>query len=99
MKFPQASYKAVLCGEEVPRPIPAGTMYCQTIQGLDKPWAVFFLRPCGCGEEINIPVLDPGSWTLRLDGPRFEHPTLNPSIARLTGCKSHFFVVGGEVRW
>lgn len=90
------TYRAVSCGEEVQRPLEPGILYCQTLPELEKPWAVFFLCPCGCKDEVNIPVLDPGSWSLRLDG---VVPTISPSIARLTGCKSHFFITDGKVKW
>ncbi|WP_236819161.1 DUF6527 family protein [Alicyclobacillus ferrooxydans] len=57
------------------------------------------LCPCGCGEVLHM--------SLHPDGrPRWEltrHPdgtvSLSPSVWRKVGCRSHFFLERGRVRW
>ena len=55
--------------------------------------------PCGCKEIIRlnlIPTANP-FWTLRLKN---GYPiSLEPSVWRLAGCKSHFFLTHGEINW
>ena len=59
---------------------------------------VAFLCPCGCGNEISIPVgTKQGDWSMRseVDGSL----TLDPSLLQRGGCKSHFFIESCCVRW
>jgi len=65
----------------------------------DQVWQVAMLCPCGCGEIIQlcaVPESRP-SWAVT------EHPegtvTLSPSVWRTTGCRSHFFLRAGQIRW
>lgn len=63
-----------------------------------EPWVAVMMCPCGCGDVIEL-SLSPASkthWTLSIDGHR---PTLYPSVWRNTGCRSHFWVQRGRVRW
>lgn len=66
---------------------------------IDEPWQVEMLCPCGCKEKIVLPVNYETSprWTLKLNGNNL--PTLNPSIWRSKGCKSHFLLKGGKIKW
>jgi hypothetical protein len=61
-------------------------------------WHVTFVCPCGCGETISLNLLpdDSPRWVLH-DPP--EGPTLEPSVWRTAGCRSHFFVRGGQIVW
>ncbi|MCF8567897.1 hypothetical protein LLE49_24550 [Alicyclobacillus tolerans] len=62
-------------------------------------WSAEMLCPCGCGEVLHM--------SLHPDGrPRWEltrHPdgtvSLSPSVWRKVGCRSHFFLERGRVRW
>jgi hypothetical protein len=61
-------------------------------------WA--FLRcPCGCGEVIMLSLAQDRQprWTVTID--KYERPTVYPSIRRLDGCYSHFWLRNGEVTW
>lgn len=62
-------------------------------------WFVAFVCPCGCGAHIYLSVLPDASprWSLirHLDGA----VSLSPSVQRLIGCKSHFFIKKGLVYW
>lgn len=62
------------------------------------PRAIVFQCPCGCGENVLVPV-DPavkGAWRLRVQEERL---TLMPSIWRDHGCESHFVLWENEVHW
>jgi Family of unknown function (DUF6527) len=55
--------------------------------------------PCGCKEIIRlnlIPAAHP-FWNVRLrKGSRIS---IEPSVWRLSGCKSHFFLREGSISW
>jgi len=61
-------------------------------------WHVTFVCPCGCAESISLNLLpdDSPRWTLH-EQP--EGPTLEPSVWRTAGCRSHFFVRRGQIVW
>ncbi len=60
-------------------------------------WAAAMRCPCGCGDVIHMNLLPESRprWTVE------ERPdgvvTLHPSVWRRKGCRSHFFVRGGEI--
>lgn len=62
-------------------------------------WLAVFLCPCGCGATVILNLVS----GLR---PRWEAElhedglvTLTPSINRVVGCHSHFFIRRGRVEW
>lgn len=63
------------------------------------PWAAAMLCPCGCGNVIQLSLLDADSprWQLSVD--RKGLPTLSPSVHRTKGCRSHFFLRAGQIVW
>lgn len=67
--------------------------------GCDCPWLASMLCPCGCGDLIQLSLLerDSPSWRLTVD--ESGSPTLAPSVWRSKGCRSHFFVRDGYVIW
>nr|WP_291162796.1 DUF6527 family protein [Hyphomicrobium sp.] len=55
--------------------------------------------PCGCGATIELMIL-PGAnprWSIQVD--EVGRPTLQPSVWRQTGCRSHFWVRRGRIQW
>ena len=62
-------------------------------------WCAVFYCPCGCKEVIFLNLLPTAKpcWTLTPKGKK--HCTVFPSVHRIKGCKSHFFVVEGRIRW
>lgn len=60
-------------------------------------WFAALLCPCGCGDVIQLSTMPEGRprWMVR------EHPdatvSLEPSIWRTVGCRSHFFVRRGRI--
>lgn len=61
-------------------------------------WA-YLKCPDGCGDTIMLSLSDSKkpSWSISQDD--FGRPTLYPSIHKLDGCKSHFWIRDGKVIW
>lgn len=84
-------------GDTLPSIIPTGKMVHLRDNGLS--WSVGFLCPCGCGDVIELLLLqsiDP-HWKLTADN--LSRPTLQPSVWKKDGCKSHFWLKKGRVIW
>lgn len=72
----------------------------RTVHALGQPaWRAVFICPCGCGDTVELSLLDTirPAWTLRRDAKR--RVTLSPSVWRQRGCNSHYFIEAGRVRW
>src|SRR5271170_611965 len=56
----------------------------------DEDWCVGMYCPCGCRQTIELLLVRGVAprWDLRMD--RRGMPTLEPSVFRQTGCRSHF---------
>lgn len=65
----------------------------------EAPWLIAFQCPCGCGSLIQLNTLKEAKprWTYEYH--RFEHISLDPSVWRKVGCKSHFWIRKGKVVW
>lgn len=82
---------------EVPDALRPRTLYVVGENG--HRWFAAFLCPCGCGAVIQASLL-PNSrphWQLseHLDGT----VSLHPSVWRTKGCRSHFVLKRGRIRW
>ncbi|MCQ1572731.1 DUF6527 family protein [Neorhizobium galegae] len=55
--------------------------------------------PCGCGDTIELMVLDGARprWDITVD--HSGRPSLHPSVWRNIGCRSHFWVRRGRIQW
>lgn len=67
---------------------------------------ISFDCPCGCETPVFVHFENPLDGGLPLEttapkwhrtGEQFETMTLSPSLLRMNGCKSHFFVRNGEI--
>lgn len=83
--------------DEVPeKPRPA-TVYL--VGEGDHLWFVVFVCPCGCGEAVQLNLLPDARprWSAE------RHPdgtvSVAPSVWRVAGCRSHFFLRRGRVEW
>ena len=58
------------------------------------------LCPCRCGQviQLNLVVGTRPVWTVEIDSDT-QAVTLRPSIWRTKGCRSHFLLRRGRVRW
>ncbi len=62
-------------------------------------WAVGFLCPCNCGALIQLNLLPKARPCWKLKRGSHGEPSLYPSVWRKVGCKSHFFLEEGEIKW
>lgn len=55
--------------------------------------------PCGCDEIILLSLSSSRGprWQVSVDW--LGRPSLSPSVRKLDGCESHFWVRGGRVDW
>ena len=62
-------------------------------------WSVALLCPCGCRETIQLNLVPDTRpvWQYAVD--KEGELTLSPSVWRTAGCRSHFYLQGGLVRW
>lgn len=67
--------------------------------GEHEPWVAVFKCPCGCEKGVRLNLLKGHRprWTVTLNPNGI--PTVSPSINRQVGCRSHFFVMDGRVKW
>lgn len=81
--------------EEVPYNAENGIVY---IVGTTNPWLVVFKCPCNCGEIIQLNLLTDEKpwWEYRISRGQLN---LFPSVRRIRGCKSHFWIRKGKVHW
>ncbi len=85
-----------LAGEEIPAAIPSKKLICMLDEG--EPWVAAMACPCGCGDVIELMLLEGAKprWDLIVDR---GLPTLTPSVWRNVGCRSHFWVKRGHIHW
>lgn len=64
-----------------------------------RQWFAAFVCPCGCGETIQLSLLQDSRprWTVEVHGDGTA--TIHPSVWRVRGCRSHFFVRRGLIAW
>lgn len=85
-----------LVGDEIPTEIPSRKLICMLDEG--QPWTAVMACPCGCGDTIELMLLEGTEprWDLSVDR---GLPTLHPSVWRNVGCRSHFWVKRGRIDW
>jgi hypothetical protein len=62
-------------------------------------WFAVMLCPCGCGEHLYL-NLDPSErpcWEFMRH--KWGIISLHPSIHRMVGCRSHFWLRNGQIIW
>jgi hypothetical protein len=83
--------------EELPDRLEKKTLY---IAGEGEHlWFVAMICPCGCGQVLQMSLLKDARpcWSVTVDSKGV--PSLSPSVWRQVGCRSHFFLTGGRIRW
>lgn len=91
---PSIRYERV---EEFPDRLKASTFY---VAGEERyPWAAAMLCPCGCGDVIELNLLEQASpyWSIRQNSDGTI--TLIPSVWRTKGCRSHFLIRDSCIDW
>jgi hypothetical protein len=69
------------------------------IVGDETPWCGVLACPCRCGASIHLSFVhgDRPSWGVVVG--EDDRPTLSPSVDRVVGCRSHFFLRRGCIVW
>ena len=64
---------------------------------------VIFACPCGCDSAVILPCAPMGVevdetpfWNVGIDGDKI---TITPSVHRLSGCCSHYWLEDNKIRW
>ena len=83
--------------KDVPEKCKGGVLYLVGENG--HQWFAVFVCPCGCGEVIQLSLLPDSRprWSVELHAD--ETASLHPSVWRVKGCRSHFFLRRGLVSW
>lgn len=81
--------------EDVPSILGKKRLY---LVGKSSPWLLIFECPCGCREKIHLNLLPDDSpfWSVYF---RNKQVYVRPSIKRTVGCKSHFWITEGKIKW
>jgi hypothetical protein len=75
----------------VPKELAPGILYVS-----EKYRVAAHLCACGCGNKVSVP-LGPTEWTVEETNGK---PSMKPSIGSWQlPCQSHYWILGGEVRW
>jgi hypothetical protein len=83
--------------EELPDVLDANSVY--VVGEGNHLWFAALVCPCGCGETLHMSLLPEGHprWTF------IEHrngtASLDPSVWRTRGCRSHFWLYQGIIYW
>ncbi len=87
----------VIAGDGLASSPPTRDLVLLTEDG--EPWSVVMMCPCGCGQRVELPLLQEASprWNLQVD--KLKRPTLHPSVWLRDGCRSHYFIRSGKVVW
>lgn len=82
---------------ERPEHLEPATLYIVG-EGRDR-FCAAMVCPCGCGADLYMSLVagDEPSWRAKTH--RDGTSTLYPSVARTTGCRSHFTLRRGRVMW
>jgi hypothetical protein len=65
----------------------------------EQDWSIGMRCPCGCGDKIELMVIPEAKprWSVARD--HRGRVSLHPSVWRQTGCRSHFWVQRGKIKW
>lgn len=82
--------------EDVPDTLRPDRIY---FVGAGRPAFAVMVCPCGCGSDIHLNLLREvrPHWAWEI-GP-LDEVTLHPSVWKTQGCRSHFFVYKGRIKW
>lgn len=96
-RFGPARRLQTVVGDELPSSMPSRDLVLTIDDG--EPWSVGMMCPCRCGATIEMLVVDGAKprWEIAVDAK--GRPTLQPSVWRNTGCKSHFWLRSGRIVW
>jgi len=62
-------------------------------------WSIALQCPCGCGDKLEIMLLEEATPNWVLTSSDQDPPTLYPSVWRQSGCGAHFWLCEGHIVW
>lgn len=83
--------------EDVPNVLKSKTIYIIGVE--NNPWQLIMECPCGCKNTLHMNLMKEESpvWSYVIENKKMI--TIHPSINRIVGCKSHFFIRNGKLVW
>ena len=83
--------------DDVPDELDNKTIYIIENEGYY--WQAVMICPCGCKKILHMNLIKEyyPSWNFKINKKKII--TLYPSINRMAGCKSHFFIRKGKIVW
>ncbi|WP_415881080.1 DUF6527 family protein [Burkholderia sp. BCC1970] len=88
---------AVVVVEDLPDEVQARKLYAVGESG--HYWLAALRCPCGCGETIQLPMIEGQRPRWALTQQNMRRPSLSPSVDRTIGCRSHFWLRQGMIHW
>lgn len=87
----------IIEGDSLPKRLPLRDIVLARDDQED--WCVGMRCPCRCGRHIELLVIAEAKprWDVEIDAK--GRPTLFPSIWLKNGCRSHFWIQRGKVKW
>lgn len=88
---------SVVLGDSLPSRLPTRWLVLARDDG--ENWCVGLRCPCGCGRTIELLVVPEARPRWDVESDESGRPTLSPSVWLRDGCKSHFWIRKGRVKW
>jgi hypothetical protein len=88
---------AIVLVEDLPDEPRPRTLYLAGEPG--HPWCAALACPCGCGDVIRLNLLGDARPCWSVVEHRDGTVSVEPSVWRQKGCRSHFFVRRGYIDW
>ena len=82
---------------DVPDIIEPKTIYI--IQNDGYSWQLNMRCPCGCKKTLHMNLMKEYKPYWRFEINKRNRITIYPSIHRIVGCRSHFFIRKGDIVW
>jgi hypothetical protein len=83
--------------DDEPRRLNARVLYIVEDAGIA--WSAIMACPCRCGAVLHMNLIPDAKPVWRLDQRPDGVPSLTPSVWRMEGCRSHFFLRDGRIEW
>ncbi len=83
--------------DDVPDKLMANKVYFIANNGCC--WQAVFVCPCGCKKNLHLNLNSEYEPYWKYSIEKGGSVTLSPSVHRIVGCKSHFFLRKGKVVW
>lgn len=83
--------------DELPEMVTDKVIYI--VGEMNFPWLLAFKCPCGCQNLIQLNLLKDAEpcWRFKID--KKNKINIYPSVWRINGCKSHFFIRKSKIQW